>query len=503
MGSARRILLVDDHPDDRALLRLVLERAFEDLHVRDAGDPTSFAEQLAAGETAAVIAEHRLSWSDGLGVLSAIKRADPDCLFVLFTGHGSEELVSDALEAGLDGYVVKGSAGYLRLPVLLRGLLARRAKRLAEQPFRRLAERIPIGAFSARPGQGIVDANAALARVLGYPTASALHGCDLADLLEDPEQRAALRAAVRDGEALGERIVRIRRRDPEKASGWIRLQVAPALDGPSGAYEGVVEDVTAHEESRRALAQEREALDQARKDVEELTYVVSHDLQAPLHISSRYALRLAERCKGERLDEEALRCVQQILTGTKRMQNLVDNVLAFSRVGTRGRPFAPIELSRAVELAMDNLRLELEDSGATVSCNGLPTVWADRLQMVQLFQNLLSNAVKFRNESPPHIEIGAAREDDQWLVSVRDDGIGIPKADHERIFEMFQRLHTAEEIPGTGIGLAICRRIVARHGGAIWVESVPAAGATFLLRLPAIPPGSDEAEPPPTPGGET
>jgi light-regulated signal transduction histidine kinase (bacteriophytochrome) len=167
-----------------------------------------------------------------------------------------------------------------------------------------------------------------------------------------------------------------------------------------------------------------------------------------------------------------------------RMRTLIDNLLAYSRLGTYGNPFAPADCEAILQLALANLRVVIEESGAVVTHDPLPTVWADATQLLQIFQNLLGNAIKFRSAAPPTIHIGATRAADAWVLAVRDNGIGIEPQYAERIFVIFQRLHTRVEYPGTGIGLALCKKIVERHGGRIWVESALGGGATFLFTLP-------------------
>jgi light-regulated signal transduction histidine kinase (bacteriophytochrome) len=168
------------------------------------------------------------------------------------------------------------------------------------------------------------------------------------------------------------------------------------------------------------------------------------------------------------------------------MQRLIEDLLAFSRVGTRGGAFAPTEVSAVLDRALASLKLAIEETGATVTRNGLPTVSADAGQLEHVFLNLISNALKFRGTAPLEIRLAAERRDREWLFSVRDNGIGIDPQYFERIFIIFQRLHGQSDYPGTGLGLAICKKIVERHGGQIWVESQPGQGATFSFTLPAV-----------------
>jgi light-regulated signal transduction histidine kinase (bacteriophytochrome) len=193
---------------------------------------------------------------------------------------------------------------------------------------------------------------------------------------------------------------------------------------------------------------------------------------------------LQKRYQGK-LDPEADEFIAFAVDGSRRMQALINDLLAFSRVGTRAATLEPTDLGQVVNEALLNLRATLEESGANVTVGPLPTVDADRRQMIQLFQNLIGNAIKFRSKAPPQIHVAALPDEQQWRFSVQDNGIGLDQQFADRIFLVFQRLHGREEYPGTGIGLAVSRRIVEHHGGRLWVESEPGKGATFHFTIPA------------------
>ncbi len=218
-------------------------------------------------------------------------------------------------------------------------------------------------------------------------------------------------------------------------------------------------------------------------DLEQFAYAASHDLQEPLRMIANY-LQLLERRYGSMLDGDARTFVDFAVDGAKRMQDLINDLLEFSRVGSRGKPFLPTDMNEVVADAMVNIRLAIEQNQATITKDELPTIKADHSQMVQLFQNLLSNAIKFRGEDSPVIQITSKSENGMTIFSVKDNGIGIAPEHTERIFGIFQRLHTRAHYPGTGIGLAICERIVSRHGGKIWVESEEGKGSTFFFSIP-------------------
>jgi signal transduction histidine kinase len=232
-----------------------------------------------------------------------------------------------------------------------------------------------------------------------------------------------------------------------------------------------------------ARAEAQAALQRSNTEFEQLAYVASHDMQEPLRMIASYLQLLAQRYQG-RLDADADEFIGYAVDGAKRMQALINDLLAFSRVGTKARPFAPTDCNGVLRTALADLRIAIEECGAQVVADDLPTVAGDASQLVQLFQNLLSNAIKFRNDGVPHIAVRVEPAGDRWSFSVSDDGIGIAPEYFERIFILFQRLHGRRQYAGTGIGLAICKKIVERHGGRIEVESRPGQGATFRFTLP-------------------
>ncbi|MGE5465929.1 MAG: sensor histidine kinase [Ignavibacteria bacterium] len=235
--------------------------------------------------------------------------------------------------------------------------------------------------------------------------------------------------------------------------------------------------------ANRRLAEQTTELARSNADLEQFASVASHDLQEPLRMVASYTQLLAKRYRG-RLDADADEFMQYAVDGAVRMQRLINDLLAFSRVGTRGKEFAPTPLDGVMERVRANLRAAIEESGAQITAAPLPVVSADATQMELLLQNLVSNAIKFRGEKPPRIDIAAGRQDGAWRIDVRDEGIGIDPRYAERIFVIFQRLHTTADYPGTGIGLAVCKKIVERHGGRIWVTTAPGGGACFSFTLP-------------------
>ncbi|WP_445634337.1 histidine kinase [Nostoc sp. DSM 114161] len=294
----------------------------------------------------------------------------------------------------------------------------------------------------------------------------------------------------------------------------------PVLDANNEIQEwiGTYTDITERKLAQQALqqmndeleikVQERTAelqklnedLKRSNQELEQFAYVASHDLQEPLRSVTSYT-QLLEREYQDCLNDSAKEYLIYIVDGAKRMQQLIQDLLAYSRVGTRGQEFVLVDCNVALSLALSNLHVAIAESKAIITHDNLPKLLADKTQIVQLFQNLVSNAIKFCRKEPPQIHIGALRRDGepqgefltpnsplpiphfQWLIWVQDNGIGIKSQYLERIFEVFRRLHTRREFPGTGIGLAICKKIVERHGGCIWAESVPGVGTVFYFTI--------------------
>ncbi len=249
-------------------------------------------------------------------------------------------------------------------------------------------------------------------------------------------------------------------------------------------------DITERKRAEQELVSRTEELARSNQDLEQFAYVASHDLQEPLRAVAGPLQLLQRRYQGQ-LDARADEFIGHAVDGAMRMQTLIDDLLAYSRVGRSGATPQLTECARALDQALKSLSVGLLESGATINRGELPTVVANPTQIVLLFQNLVGNALKFRRRDiPVRIDIEAVRDGKDWVISVRDNGIGIDPQYFDRIFLIFQRLHTRTEYPGTGIGLALCRRIVEQHGGRIWVESVPGSGTAFFFTLNA---GTDAA----------
>jgi signal transduction histidine kinase len=228
------------------------------------------------------------------------------------------------------------------------------------------------------------------------------------------------------------------------------------------------------------------ALLRSNTELEQLAYVASHDMQEPLRMVASYLQLLAQRYQGQ-LDADADEFIGYAVDGAKRMQALINDLLAYSRVGTKARPFQPTDCNEIVDIALGNLLLAIKETGALIRVGPLPRLMGDPSQLRQLFQNLIANAIKFRRAEPPTVDISAEPAGDAWRFRVTDNGIGIAEEYHERIFVLFQRLHGRADYPGTGIGLAICKKIVERHGGEISLQSTLGGGTTFFFNIAQSP----------------
>jgi signal transduction histidine kinase len=242
-------------------------------------------------------------------------------------------------------------------------------------------------------------------------------------------------------------------------------------------------EIEERQQAQEALQQTADELARSNLDLEQFANVASHDLQEPLRAVSGFTRLLQLRCP-DSVDTKAAEYIAGACDGAERMDRLILGLLDYSRVGTRGGSFVPVDLNALLADALRNLQASLKRAEAQVTQDDLPTLPADATQITQLFQNLIGNAIKFRREEPPKIHVGVRREPARWVFLVRDKGIGIEPQYFERIFQLFQRLHTRTVYPGTGIGLTICKRIVERHGGKIWVESQPGQGTTFYFSMP-------------------
>lgn len=317
-----------------------------------------------------------------------------------------------------------------------------------------------------------------------------------------PEHRQQVYENVQRAIAAGEPfqlIYRIRTAQGQEKWVWEQGSAVRDVQGRVVALEGFITDITERRQAEEILRKSQEELEKqiekrtaelqrSNRDLMQFAYSVSHDLQEPLRMMAVYLQALEGKLQ-DRLEPTERSLLELSLDACRRLQRMINDLLAYSRVGTHGFYFEQVDTRRIVNEAIENLGAAIEESQAEITCDELPEVTADATLLLELFQNLIGNAVKFHAEArPPKVHISCQETEQEWIFSIRDNGIGIEPEAQERIFVIFERLHPEEKYPGTGIGLAICKRIVERHGGRIWCESTPGQGSTFYVALPKRPP---------------
>jgi len=356
--------------------------------------------------------------------------------------------------------------------------------RKSESRYKTLVDNLPQKVFLKDRNMVYVSCNASFARDLGIEieefggkTDYDFFPKELADQYRADDKRIMESGAT---EAFDEGYIK-------DEQGLIVHTVKTPIRDENGEVVGLLGifwDITEERLAEAKLKKTLEDLEHSNKELEQFAYVASHDLQEPLRMVSSYTQLLERRYK-DKLDADAKEFIAYAVDGANRMQRLIQDLLVYSRVSSRGKPLTPTDCNAVLGTVRINLSVAIEENNARITHDELPIVMADDTQLVQVFQNLIGNAIKFHSEEPPRIHVSTEKNKKGWVFSVRDNGKGIDPQYHERIFVIFQRLQGKGEYPGTGIGLAICKRIIERHGGRIWVESEPGKGSTFYFTIPA------------------
>jgi len=366
------------------------------------------------------------------------------------------------------------------------------ALRDSEERFRAIFEQAAVGIAKSALGGQFMRVNPGFCQIVRYAESELLQQNWQAithpdDIEADREYVRSLLSGDIQTFSLEKRLL-----CKDEAVRWANVTVSAMRDakGTPQYLICAIEDI-----SQRKLVQEllqasldtqtryAQELTRSNAELEQFSYVASHDLQAPLSTIAGYAQLLEKRCHNQ-LDAQGNKFIRNIVNSCGRMQALIDDLLEYSRVGRSEKPFDVIDCNLVFEDACANLQLAIRQDQASVTRGDLPMVRGDSFQLLQLFQNLIGNAIKYRSSEAPMVRVSASRQGDSWVFSVQDNGIGIAEQYHPRIFQLFQRLHSQKQYSGTGIGLAICQRIVDRHGGRLWVESEPNRGSTFYFSIP-------------------
>jgi PAS domain S-box-containing protein len=435
--------------------------------------PEGFAERLIADALRSV--EDALAQQIGTGIELTGRRKD-----------GSEFPIEIMLSP------LENSEGIL-VTAAIRDISVRKAaeKHLAQMEgrYRGLLEAAPDAMVVVNQGGDIVLLNVQAEKQFGYRR-DELMGQKVKNIIPKGFAERLVADALRSTEdALAQQIgtgIELTARRKDGSEFPIEIMLSPLESATGILVTAAIRDITARKTAEAHLLQNVEELNRSNKELEQFAYIASHDLQESLRMVASYTQLLSRRYKG-RLDSDADEFIAFAVDGASRMQRLIQDLLAYSRVGTKGRDLVDVSSEEALQEALLNLRGAIEESGALVTHDPLPGVLADEMQLIQLFQNLVGNAIKYQNPGIPRIHISAIKNGEKkWTFSVQDNGLGIDPQYFERIFGMFQRLHKREEFAGTGIGLAICKKIIERHGGSITVESQVGQGSTFRFALPGI-----------------
>ena len=355
-----------------------------------------------------------------------------------------------------------------------------------EGRYRGLLEAAPDAMVVVNPAGEIVLLNVQAENKFGY-SRDELVGQQVKNIIPEGFAERLLADALRSVEdALAQQIgtgIELTGRRKDGSDFPIEIMLSPLESAEGILVTAAVRDITTRKKAEVHLLQKMEELNRSNEELGQFAYIASHDLQEPLRMVASYTQLLSRRYKGK-LDANADEFISYAVDGANRMQRLIQDLLAFSRIGTKGQDLLDISSEDALQQALTNLRSAIEESGAQVTHDPLPPVMADETQLIQLFQNLVGNAIKYQTSGAPRVHVSTERNSaKKWIFSVRDNGLGIDPQYFEKIFGMFQRLHKREEFAGTGIGLAICKKIVERHGGTISVESQPGQGSTFRFVL--------------------
>jgi PAS domain S-box-containing protein len=485
-------LILEDQESDFEMVACELKRTGFSARCVRAETEAQFLSEIAK-QPDIILSDYKLPGFDAPRALELLRQSGLEIPFIILTGAVTEETVVECMKRGAADYLLKDRMTRLA-PAVTRALEEselRRQKRRSEAALRKSNERFQHLVESTKVIPCELDLETWRFTYVG-PQAVALLGypqeewyCDgfwsahvhVEDQVELFRLRQTPGAAARDHDFTCRMLTR------EGATIWLHCVVKTTTDDTHRILRGFMIDITELKETQESLARHSEELAASNAELQQFAYVASHDLQEPLRMVSFYTQLLAKRYKGK-LDAEADEFIGYALDGALRMSALIKHLLAYSRVSARRPEFTPTDCEAAFQESLVSLQMAVNESKAALTHDPLPTVKADPAQIGQLFQNLMGNALKFHGPNAPHVHVSAQEAQAEWTFSVKDDGIGIEAQYFDTIFGIFQRLHARDEYPGSGVGLAICKKIVERHRGRMWVESEPGKGSTFYFTIP-------------------
>jgi PAS domain S-box-containing protein len=519
--GALRLLLVEDDEDDYVIIRDMLADVVGDgFHMDWAATYSEALEAVNERTYDICLLDYYLGRHTGLELLHAFLQDNYDGPVIMLTGLGDQTVDLKAMEAGASDYLIKGEINPYLLERTIRYSVRHwrvlRELQRREDRFRSLVQNSSDVIAVLKADGAVRYVSDSCERILGYSPDDLID--TYAQDFVHPDDLPSVEAAFSELADSPADTLAVEFRFLHHDGAWRILEATASNLLDHASVAGIVtnaRDVTAQRQAEQKVERYAAQLERSNRDLENFAYVISHDLREPLRMVTSF-LRLLERRYEDALDAEGRSFIDYAVEGAARMRAMIDALLDLSRVKTRGRPFEPVDTGALLLRTLRVLERVIEESGAEVTHDPLPTVRGDAAQLGQVFQNLIANAVKFQREgAAPRIHVSAtgprARRpispptdsppcsgqivrggDDvvspeQWVFSVRDNGIGIDPNQADRIFEVFQRLHTEEEYPGLGIGLALCKRIIERHGGRIWAETAQDGGSLFCFTLPVDP----------------
>ncbi len=487
------ILLVEDSLLDAELLLEALKASGLPFEARRVETGDRYKAAIAELCPDVILSDYSLPDFDGLSALKLARELCPDVPFIFVSGVMGEEIAIDSLKRGAVDYVLKHRLGRLAPAVerALREARERAERHRAEVALQGTAERLRIALDAAGLGMwemdiatGNLEVTETFLQNFGQPSGTLLnyeifrtlvHPEDLPDVVERVE-RAVQRGSTYQAEY---RVL-----FPDGSIHWVAAhgRVIDRTASESGRLVGVTYDITQRKENERSLEKQARELEMLNVDLRQLTYAATHDLQEPVRMISIYSELLARRHQTQG-DPEIDLYFDNIQTGTRRMQALLRDMLAYTQIGYQSDRDQFVDLNHVVTNVRRLMSLAIREASARIDVGALPTVRCADSQISQVFENLIGNALKYRR-GQPHIRIDATLWEGEWVISVADNGLGFKEEYAEVVFGLFKRLYSSE-FPGTGLGLAICKRIVERHGGRIWAKSREGEGTTFYFTLPA------------------